>query len=77
MISFTVPRKVNDLSALIIGSNRFFSFPQSELFQDDLYPDTAAEEYAITADQWAAGEDAQPKLVSSSFCRSLYLKQCN
>jgi len=36
---------------------------KSELFQDDLYPDTAAEESAITADEWIAGQDADPKLV--------------
>jgi hypothetical protein len=28
-----------------------------------LYPDTAAEEHAITADEWFAGQDANPKLV--------------
>ncbi len=37
---------------------------QSELFQEDLYPDTAAEEHAITADEWIDGKDANPRLVS-------------
>ncbi|CAF0940629.1 unnamed protein product [Adineta ricciae] len=42
-----------------------FTVPRkSELFQDDLYPDTAAEEHAITADEWIAGQDADPKLIS-------------
>ncbi|CAF4661918.1 unnamed protein product, partial [Rotaria magnacalcarata] len=41
-----------------------FTVPRkSELFQDDLYPDTAAEEHAITADEWINGKDANPKLV--------------
>jgi coronin-1B/1C/6 len=42
-----------------------FTVPRkSELFQDDLYPDTAAEEHAITADEWFEGQDANPKLIS-------------
>ncbi|CAF4326723.1 unnamed protein product, partial [Rotaria magnacalcarata] len=42
-----------------------FTVPRkSELFQDDLYPDTAAEEHAITADEWINGKDANPKLIS-------------
>lgn len=42
-----------------------FTVPRkSELFQSDLYPDTAAEEHAITADEWAEGQDADPKLIS-------------
>jgi coronin-1B/1C/6 len=42
-----------------------FTVPRkSELFQDDLYPDTAAEENAITADEWIEGQDANPKLIS-------------
>ncbi|CAF1589274.1 unnamed protein product [Rotaria sp. Silwood1] len=42
-----------------------FTVPRkSELFQDDLYPDTAAEEHAITADEWINGVDADPKLIS-------------
>ncbi|CAF0819098.1 unnamed protein product, partial [Didymodactylos carnosus] len=36
----------------------------SELFQEDLYPDTTAEEHAITADDWINGADANPTLVS-------------
>ncbi|CAF1241004.1 unnamed protein product [Adineta steineri] len=42
-----------------------FTVPRkSELFQDDLYPDTAAEEHSITADEWIQGQDADPKLAS-------------
>ncbi|CAF1048759.1 unnamed protein product [Rotaria sp. Silwood1] len=42
-----------------------FTVPRkSELFQEDLYPDTAAEEHAITADEWIEGKDANPRLVS-------------
>lgn len=41
-----------------------FTVPRkAELFQDDLYPDTAAEEHAITAEEWINGRDANPKLV--------------
>ena len=39
---------------------------KSELFQDDLYPDTASDEPAIDADEWIAGKDAPPVLVSYS-----------
>lgn len=41
-----------------------FVIIQSELFQEDLYPDTTAEEHAITADEWIDGKDANPRLVS-------------
>ncbi|CAF4766047.1 unnamed protein product, partial [Rotaria socialis] len=42
-----------------------FTVPRkSELFQEDLYPDTAAEEHAITADDWIDGKDSHPRLVS-------------
>jgi len=42
-----------------------FTVPRkSELFQEDLYPDTTAEEHAITADEWISGKDANPRLVS-------------
>ncbi|KAH9413710.1 Coronin-1C [Dermatophagoides pteronyssinus] len=42
-----------------------FTVPRkSELFQDDLYPDTAGDEPALTAEQWINGEDAEPILVS-------------
>lgn len=37
---------------------------KSELFQDDLYPDTAAEEPALSADAWINGENADPPLQS-------------
>uniref|UniRef100_A0A1L8E5K7 Coronin n=1 Tax=Nyssomyia neivai TaxID=330878 RepID=A0A1L8E5K7_9DIPT len=36
----------------------------SELFQEDLYPDTISDEPAITAEEWSAGKDADPTLVS-------------
>lgn len=40
---------------------------QSELFQDDLYPDTAADIPAISADEWfEQNKDANPVLVSCS-----------
>lgn len=40
--------------------------PKSDLFQVDLYPDTAGVEPALQADEWIAGHDAPPLLVSLS-----------
>lgn len=37
---------------------------KSELFQEDLYPDTAAQEAGISAEDWFAGRDADPVLTS-------------
>lgn len=37
---------------------------RSELFQEDLYPDTLSDEAAVTAEEWSAGTDAEPILVS-------------
>ncbi|KAM8970916.1 LOW QUALITY PROTEIN: coronin-1B [Sarcophilus harrisii] len=38
--------------------------PQSDLFQDDLYPDTAGPEPALEAEEWVSGRDAEPLLIS-------------
>jgi len=40
-----------------------FNVLQSELFQDDLYPDTPGDVPAITADEWISGKNAAPLLV--------------
>lgn len=37
---------------------------QSELFQEDLYPDTPGDTAAISAEEWQAGTDAEPVLIS-------------
>lgn len=37
---------------------------KSELFQEDLYPDTLSDEASLTAHDWAAGEDAEPCTMS-------------
>jgi coronin-1B/1C/6 len=37
---------------------------QSELFQEDLYPDTAGDMPALSAEDWSAGKDAEPILIS-------------
>ncbi|KAJ8312488.1 hypothetical protein KUTeg_009861 [Tegillarca granosa] len=37
---------------------------KSELFQSDLYPDTPGDTPAITADDWFAGKNADPILIS-------------
>lgn len=36
---------------------------KSDIFQDDLYPDTYAGEPALSSDQWFNGQTAKPKLV--------------
>ncbi|KAL3856546.1 hypothetical protein ACJMK2_011285 [Sinanodonta woodiana] len=42
-----------------------FTVPRkSELFQDDLYPDTAGDIPAISAEDWHAGKNAEPILIS-------------
>ncbi|XP_063151570.1 coronin-6 isoform X4 [Candoia aspera] len=37
---------------------------KSDLFQDDLYPDTPGPEPALEAEEWLSGKDAEPILVS-------------
>jgi coronin-1B/1C/6 len=37
---------------------------KSELFQEDIYPDTPSDVPAATAEEWFGGKDAQPNLVS-------------
>lgn len=37
---------------------------KSELFQEDLYPDTLGDSSALTADEWLNGQDAEPILIS-------------
>lgn len=37
---------------------------KSELFQDDLYPDTPGDTPALTADEWIGGKNAEPILIS-------------
>ncbi|KAJ3585209.1 hypothetical protein NHX12_013930 [Muraenolepis orangiensis] len=41
-------------------------FYKSDLFQGDLYPDTAGPEPSLLAEEWIAGQDAPPLLVSLS-----------
>lgn len=33
------------------------------MFQNDLYPDTAGDEPALTAEEWIEGKEADPLLV--------------
>lgn len=37
---------------------------KSELFQEDLYPDTLSDEAAISAEEWIGGTNADPCLIS-------------
>jgi hypothetical protein len=37
---------------------------KSELFQDDLYPDTAGDVPSLTAEEWIGGKNAPPKMIS-------------
>lgn len=41
-----------------------FGFQQSELFQEDLYPDTIGDMSAVSAEEWFEGKDAEPLLIS-------------
>lgn len=42
-----------------------FTVPRkSDLFQEDIYPDTASSIPALTADEWASGIDREPVLIS-------------
>lgn len=48
-----------------VHPNEFmFCVFQSDLFQDDLYPDTPGPEPALEAEEWFAGQNADPLLVS-------------
>lgn len=38
--------------------------PQSDLFQEDLYPDTIGPEPSVEADEWFQGKEAPPILIS-------------
>ena len=42
----------------------YCSLLQSELFQEDLFPDAKGDEPSLTADEWLEGKDADPKLIS-------------
>jgi coronin-1B/1C/6 len=37
---------------------------KSDLFQEDLFPDTASDVPALSADEWFSGQTSPPKLVS-------------
>lgn len=37
---------------------------KSELFQEDLYPDTIGDTAAQSAEDWKSGQDAEPILIS-------------
>lgn len=37
---------------------------KSELFQDDLFPDTQGDEPSLSATEWLEGQDAEPKKIS-------------
>jgi len=39
-----------------------FKVPRkSDIFQSDIFPDCRSDEFALTAEQWFAGENAKPK----------------
>ena len=56
---------VRYLDVRTISVNLFPLPPQSELFQDDLYPDTSGDTAAIEAEEWIAGKNATPIQVST------------
>jgi len=42
-----------------------FKVPRkSDLFQEDIFPDCRSDEFALTAEQWFAGENSKPKTKS-------------
>lgn len=51
----------------VVDVLQFYVPRKSELFQEDLYPDTAAATAAISAEEWMNGKDADPVLVSALF----------
>uniref|UniRef100_A0A8C3CH86 Coronin n=1 Tax=Cairina moschata TaxID=8855 RepID=A0A8C3CH86_CAIMO len=73
-IVMTVPRKVSPWDGIYFilflggwGTPHLTATPlspQSDLFQDDLYPDTPGPEPALEADEWLSGKDAEPILIS-------------
>uniref|UniRef100_A0A674IXX5 Uncharacterized protein n=1 Tax=Terrapene triunguis TaxID=2587831 RepID=A0A674IXX5_9SAUR len=52
------------LGARTPGTDAGSLLPQSDLFQEDLYPDTAGPDPALTAEEWFGGKDAGPLLIS-------------
>lgn len=52
------------LRKLIAWKRLCFSPPQSDLFQDDLYPDTAGPDNALEAEEWFDGQDGEPIFMS-------------
>ncbi|CAO2644298.1 Coro6 [Lemmus lemmus] len=55
-----MPKRGLDVSKCEIARSAL----QSDLFQDDLYPDTPGPEPALEADEWLSGQDAEPVLIS-------------
>lgn len=51
------------LWVMMVWLSRITFFEQSELFQDDIYPDTASDQPAISGEDWFRGVDADPVLV--------------
>jgi hypothetical protein len=58
----------------------FVSFFQSELFQDDIYPETASDVPAISGEDWFNGSSADPVLVCKlrlhDMCTSIKCQNC-
>jgi len=72
-----IPKRVVNVSecevarALKLTTNKMepisFRVPRkSDIFQDDLYPDTVSGEPSLSAEEWAGGANAEPKLTSLS-----------
>ena len=91
VIPMTVPRKVSFncavlklfmwfcLSVSLFLIQCFEFYQQSELFQDDLYPDTCGDVPAISAEEWFGGKNADPVQVFCCSCQSndfVYHKMC-
>lgn len=69
----TVPRKVKSkcymsfisrLGLICLSHSNRSPPAQSDLFQEDLYPDTVGPEPSVESDEWFDGKDAPPILIS-------------
>ena len=59
----SMPESSQSVLTRTVKSHMTFVF-QSELFQEDLFPDTQGDEPSLSASEWLEGQDAEPKTIS-------------
>ncbi len=65
LLNHRQPGNASSYSVLALVFIKPLSFPlQSDLFQDDLYPDTAGPDPALEAEEWFDGKNGDPILIS-------------